>query len=80
VKCSGRLYITDMNSCFNAEKLRFAILHKDVKCIAKLQGGACFLYWHSSHQALMSVYVEKSIKLRHRQSHGGYRGAEYLSV
>jgi len=37
VKCSGRLYITDMNSCFNAEKLRFAILHKDVKCIAKLQ-------------------------------------------
>ena len=38
VKCSGRLYITDKNSCFNADKIRFAIPHKAVKSIAKVQG------------------------------------------
>lgn len=37
VRCSGQLFITDKNSCFNADKLRFAILHKDVKSITKLQ-------------------------------------------
>lgn len=37
VRCPGRLFITDKNSCFNADKIRFAILHKDVKSIGRLQ-------------------------------------------
>jgi hypothetical protein len=61
VRCSGQLFITDKNSCFNADKLRFAILHKDVKSITKLQGEAVSLAGRGPLSSISCLYlVQKS--------------------
>ena len=38
VEIVGHLYITDKNTCFNAEHVRFAIPFSDVQKIAKQPG------------------------------------------
>ena len=38
VRFSGKLYVTDRHTCFNAEGIRFAIVHADIKKTERLQG------------------------------------------